>query len=354
MMLKKGAKKNTPPKCYGCGEIGHIKPMCPKLKNEKDKRAPKKQRAYISWENDGSGSEDSETEEVANLCLMAIEDGETSKENLHNREYHGHKKKVHSVAWNCIDTKLASGSVDQTARIWHINPHGHTAALEEALLNWLANYSPTKGATSGGKCSQQVELSGENINITYKPDGTHIAVGNREDELTILDVRKFKAIHKHKFNYEANASCPEVRHARQTPGSLNLNFTHLASLQAVDLHLIACGVLGEKRGPVRTISFNHTGELLASASLDLFIEISSVETGRPVHQILCRDAMNSVEWNPKLNLLAHAGDDKNKYQADEGVFRIFGFGVFRMCLSSSIIICNLSYTNNLDTAQTCK
>lgn len=29
--------------------------------------------------------------------------------------------------------------------------------------------------------------------------------------------------------------------------------------------------------------------------------------------------MNSVEWNPKHNLLAYAGDDKNKYQADEGV-----------------------------------
>lgn len=32
---------------------------------------------------------------------------------------------------------------------------------------------------AGGKCSQQAELSGENINITYKPDGTHVAVGNR-------------------------------------------------------------------------------------------------------------------------------------------------------------------------------
>ncbi|VFR02676.1 unnamed protein product [Cuscuta campestris] len=80
MMNKKGAKKNTPPKCYGCGEVGHIKPMCPKLKNEKDKNAPKKQHAYISWENDGSGSEDSEVEEVANLCLMAIEEDQVSKE----------------------------------------------------------------------------------------------------------------------------------------------------------------------------------------------------------------------------------------------------------------------------------
>lgn len=31
----------------------------------------------------------------------------------------------------------------------------------------------------GGKCSQQAELSGENINITYRPDGNHVAVGNR-------------------------------------------------------------------------------------------------------------------------------------------------------------------------------
>nr|GMC72339.1 THO complex subunit 3 [Ipomoea batatas] len=77
--------------------------------------------------------------------------------------------------------------------------------------------------------------------------------------------------------------------------------------------------------PIRTISLNHTGEYIASASEDLFIDISNVHTGRSVHQIPCRAAMNSVEWNPKLKLLAHAGDDKNKYQADEGVFRIFGF-----------------------------
>lgn len=36
---------------------------------------------------------------------------------------------------------------------------------------------------------------------------------------------------------------------------------------------------------------------------------ANVQTARTVHQIPCRAAMNSVEWNPKINLLAYAGDD---------------------------------------------
>lgn len=34
----------------------------------------------------------------------------------------------------------------------------------------------------------QTELSGENINITYKPDGTHIAVGNRVCSTVLFQV----------------------------------------------------------------------------------------------------------------------------------------------------------------------
>ncbi|XP_022965197.1 THO complex subunit 3-like isoform X2 [Cucurbita maxima] len=133
--------------------------------------------------------------------------------------------------------KLASGSVEQTARVSHIEHHEH--------LCWDHRHSDLIATVSGdktvrlwdarnGKCSQQDDLSRENINITYKPDGTHIAVGNRDDELTILDVRNFKPVHKRKFNYESN-----------------------------------------------------------------------VQMGRTVHQIPCRGAANSVEWNPRHNLLAY-------------------------------------------------
>ncbi|MED6210141.1 hypothetical protein PIB30_061380, partial [Stylosanthes scabra] len=68
-------KQNKPPKCFEYGEIGHIKPNCPKLqKGEKDKKFKKKQKAYISWENEDDSSTDSDNEEIANICLMANEE----------------------------------------------------------------------------------------------------------------------------------------------------------------------------------------------------------------------------------------------------------------------------------------
>ncbi|MED6112161.1 THO complex subunit 3, variant 2 [Stylosanthes scabra] len=254
--------------------------------------------------------------------------------NLHSREYSGHKKKVHSVAWNCIGTKLASGSVDQTARIWHIEPHGHGKVKDIELkghtdsvdqLCWDPKHADLIATASGdktvrlwdarsGKCSQQAELSGENINITYKPDGIHVAVGNRDDELTILDVRKFKPIHRRKFNYEVNEIAwnmtGEMFFLTTGNGTVEvLSYPSLRPLDTLMAHTAGCYCIAidpvgryfvvgsadslvslwdisemlcvrtftKLEWPVRTISFNYTGDLIASASEDLFIDISCHE-----------------------------------------------------------------------------
>ncbi|VFQ83892.1 unnamed protein product, partial [Cuscuta campestris] len=79
---RKGKKYDGPPKCYGCGEVGHIKPKCPNAKGSKGKHGFKKQRAYISWGGDSGeeSSEEEEEDEEANLCLMAQEEEESSSE----------------------------------------------------------------------------------------------------------------------------------------------------------------------------------------------------------------------------------------------------------------------------------
>ncbi|KAK1297429.1 hypothetical protein QJS10_CPB15g01232 [Acorus calamus] len=174
-------------------------------------------------------------------------------------------------------------------------------------------------------------------NITYKPDGMHIAVGNRVDELTILDVRKFKPLHRRKFNYEVNEL------AWNTTGELFFLTTGNGTIEVLaypSLKLLHT-LMGHTAG-CYCIAIDPTGRYFAVGSADSLVSLwdlkemlcvrtfaklskSYVDTGRTVHQIPSTAAMNSVEWNPKYNLLAYAGDDKNKYQADEGVFRIFGF-----------------------------
>ena len=66
---------------------------------------------------------------------------------------------VHSVAWNCTGRKLASGSVDRTARVWDIHhvrcPNPRTFALATD-----ASRPPTCGLSQGKGDKAEAELKG--------------------------------------------------------------------------------------------------------------------------------------------------------------------------------------------------
>ncbi|KAI5321440.1 hypothetical protein L3X38_030511 [Prunus dulcis] len=85
--------------------------------------------------------------------MIEMEETTVPFKKLTSREYPDHKKKVHSLAWNYMGTKLTSCSVDQTARVWHIEPHGHG---KTSVRLWDAR---------SGKCAQLAELSGQNTPI---------------------------------------------------------------------------------------------------------------------------------------------------------------------------------------------
>ena len=49
-----------------------------------------------------------------------------------------------------------------------------------------------------------VNTKGENINITWSPDGQTIAVGNKEDLVTFIDSRTYKVKAERQFKFEVN------------------------------------------------------------------------------------------------------------------------------------------------------
>lgn len=72
---------------------------------------------------------------------------------------------------------LATASGDKTVRIW------------DARVQ---------------KTTEVFNTKGENINITWSKNGHYIAVGNKEDLITFIDIRAGKIMREVQFKFEVN------------------------------------------------------------------------------------------------------------------------------------------------------
>mmetsp|Transcript_2481 Transcript_2481/g.6388 ORF Transcript_2481/g.6388 Transcript_2481/m.6388 type:complete len:335 (-) Transcript_2481:529-1533(-) len=152
------------------------------------------------------------------------------------RELLGHKRRVTTLAWSGNGKKLATGSGDQSVRIWSIEPHcqvsrperseqelkGHTATVSclawkpgnsaDTLVSGSATTSSSKSSSAdnsirqwdvrSGKCTSVINTSAGNIAAAWCPDGSSYAVLNQDNVLSIIDARKAKVVKSHKFPAE--------------------------------------------------------------------------------------------------------------------------------------------------------
>lgn len=299
--------------------------------------------------------------------------------NKRSKEYVSHQSKVHSVSWSCDGSRLASGSFDKTVTIWNLesdrlskvgNYKSHSGSVDQ--LCWHPSKPEVLVTASGDKTvrvwdarsdkpSQTINTKGENINICWSPNGHTIAVGNKEDLVSFVDFRTTKIKQEEQFKYEVN----EISWNKEndqfflTNGNgcvVVFSWPEMKSLHTINAHPVNCICLEfDKTGkyfatgsadaicslwdvselvcvrtfsrldwPVRTLSFNHNSQLIATASEDLLIDIGFVETGEMVHQISTQAPTFTVAWHPKKNLLAYACDDKDKHSRDTGGIWLFG------------------------------
>ncbi|CEO96677.1 hypothetical protein PBRA_005281 [Plasmodiophora brassicae] len=317
-------------------------------------------------------------------------DGALDFSSMPRKDFYGHKKSVHSVAWNCTGAQLASGSVDHSARIWTLDTTGfQSKAIElkghEATVNqlcWspisehlLATASTDKTVRiwdiKAGKIIKRVETKGANINISWSPDGNYIAVGDKNDTVSIIDFGLKQIIGEFPSDNEVN----ELAWSRDSsallfstgkgkgvveihtvvasgdPPAVKLDLVHAFEAHTGQCYcvsfspcyrylatggadavvclwdtedLVCLRAHHNLELPVRTLSFSHDSMYLASGSEDHRIDICRVDTGEHAYTIPCSAAMNSIAWNPRYHILAFAGDDPERHEGSMTADRLPG------------------------------
>ncbi|CDQ89983.1 unnamed protein product [Oncorhynchus mykiss] len=203
---------------------------------------------------------------------------ESFRNNNKSREFPAHSAKVHSVAWSCDGRRLASGSFDKTASVFVLekdrlvkenNYRGHGDSVDQ--LCWHPT-NPDVFVTASGdktiriwdvrttKCTATVNTKGENINICWSPDGQTIAVGNKDDVVTFIDVKSHRSRAEEQFKFEVNEiswnNDNDMFFLTNGNGCINiLSYPELKPIQSINAHPSNC----------ICIKFDPTGSTLPQA-----------------------------------------------------------------------------------------
>ncbi|MCO5585511.1 hypothetical protein L7F22_039444 [Adiantum nelumboides] len=120
---------------------------------------------------------------------------------------------VRSLGWSIDGRRLASSASDRSIRIWTPEVsidarstselRGHTDGVEQ--ITWHPLQPDQLASASGDKTvkfwdvrsskeTNTIRTPGTNINIAYHPQGTYIAIGDRDDTISLIDVRTGKSL----------------------------------------------------------------------------------------------------------------------------------------------------------------
>lgn len=151
------------------------------------------------------------------------------------------------------------GSVDQLC--WH-------ATLPDLLSTASGDKTVRIWDVRAGKCSTTINTKGENINITWSPDGNTIAVGNKEDLVTFIDTRTHKIRAEEQFNFEVNEiawnNTSDLFFLTNGQGCI-----HVLSYPSLELQ----HMLKAHPGTCICIEFDPTGKYFATGSADALVSL---------------------------------------------------------------------------------
>ncbi|KAL4742401.1 WD40 repeat-like protein [Aspergillus similis] len=213
----------------------------------------------------------------------------------------GHSEPVFSVSWSPDGSLIASGSIDNTVRIWD-PATGQCKLVLKGHSNLLASCSSDKTIKIWNPSTAQctLTLKGHNksvYSINWSPDGALLASSSIDKTIKIWNPG-----HRDKIMSTASWS-PDGNRLASVLEDKTIRIWDLASSEYT-------WTLKGHSEQVTSISWAPNGDWLASSGQDNTVRIWDLTTGQPISILEGRsDAINPISWSPDGTLLAFGSSD---------------------------------------------
>ena len=245
-----------------------------------------------------------------------------------HRESKGHTDSVNSVSFSPDGSTIASGSDDDTVRLWDVNTGTHIKTLTgHTDLVRSVSFSPDGSTIASGSDDDTVRLwdvntgthiktltghTGEVSSVSFSPDGSTIASGSGDGTVRLWDVntgRHIKTLTGHTSDVLSISFSPDGQTLASGSGSLHSFSPFSPDDNTVRLWDANTGThiktLTGYTSAVNSVSFSPDGSTIASGNWDNTVRLWDADTGRHIKTLKGHiDSVWSVSFSPDGNTIA--------------------------------------------------
>ncbi|OBQ39470.1 MAG: ribosome assembly protein 4, partial [Anabaena sp. MDT14b] len=241
----------------------------------------------------------------------------------------GHESPVSSVGFSPDGKKLASGSFDKTIKIWDVTTGKvlNTLKGHESSVNSVG-FSPDGKQLASGSEDKTIKIwdvtTGKVLNtlkgheglvwsVGFSPDGKKLASGSYDKTIKIWDVTTGKVLNTlkgHESSVNSVGFSPDGKQLASGSGDILRSEDKTIKIWDVTTGKVLNTLKGHESS-VNSVGFSPDGKQLASGSEDKTIKIWDVTTGKVLNTLKGHeDSVNSVGFSSDGKQLASGSRDK--------------------------------------------